>query len=76
MYGSLIGRKHKPQTLGVIVVSSFGMWHVVNVVAVTDMPGNRVVSAEMFGFTSIGSEWQELYPMKMQDKIISKVIRG
>lgn len=56
MYGSLIGRKHRPQTVGVIVVSSFGMWHVVNVVAVTDMPGIRTVSAEMFGLTSIGSD--------------------
>lgn len=53
MYGSLIGWKHEPHTVGVIVASSFVVLHVDNVVAVIDMPGNLTVSTEMFG--SIGT---------------------
>lgn len=50
-----MGRKHRPQTVGVIVVSNFGVIHVVNAVVVNDMAGILTVSTEMLGFTSIGS---------------------
>lgn len=50
-----MGRKHRPQMVGVIVVSDFGVLHVVSAVVVNDMAGILTVSTEMFGFTSIES---------------------
>lgn len=50
-----MGRKHRPQTVGVIVASNFGVLHVVNAVVVNDMAGSLTVSTEMFGFISIAA---------------------